>query len=157
MAGDVICEKKKTCKKDVWPNWFTSHQSHYCLLYYNGVPKFVRKWFDVNSTIAQTTQNINFETSLSASWIYKKWQTLAIIQGVSDSNLETRRHGSKSGVSRITQESWQPCLNLLDGVIYPVNSTIQCLNNCALINMEFGKEIEFELAFTPEPSVALSV
>ena len=42
-------------------------------------------------------------------------------------------------------------------VIYPVDSAIQCLNNQGLINMEFGKEFEFELSFTPEPSVALSV
>ena len=27
---------------NIWPNWFTSHQSHYCL-YYNGIPEFVRK------------------------------------------------------------------------------------------------------------------
>ena len=41
------------------------------------------------------------------SRVYKKWQILAIIQEISDSNLETRRWGSKSGVSRIIWESWQ--------------------------------------------------
>ena len=34
-------------------------------------------------------------------------QTLAIIQEISYSNLETRRYSPKSGVSRIKQESWQ--------------------------------------------------
>ena len=42
-----------------------------------------------------------FEISLSESPIYKKWQTSAIIQEISDSNLEIRRNGLKSGVSRI--------------------------------------------------------
>ena len=39
--------KKKVRKRccfncNIWPNWFTSHQSHYCL-YYKGIPEFVRK------------------------------------------------------------------------------------------------------------------
>ena len=37
--------------------------------------------------------------------VYKKWQTLAIIQEIFDSNLETRRYGPVSGVSRIIWES----------------------------------------------------
>ena len=48
-------KKKKRAKRccwncSIWPNWFTSHQSYYCL-YYNGLQEFVRK-------IAQATQNI---------------------------------------------------------------------------------------------------
>ena len=43
--------------------------------------------------------------SLSDSRVYKKWQTLVIIREISDSNLETGRYGSKSGVSRIIRES----------------------------------------------------
>ena len=35
---------------------------------------------------------------------------MAIIREISDSNLETGRNGSKSGVSRIIRESWQPCV-----------------------------------------------
>ena len=35
---------------------------------------------------------------------------MAIIREISDSNLETGRNGSKSGVSQIMQESWQPCV-----------------------------------------------
>ena len=41
-----LCQKKM--RKDVFkiatfvPDWFTSHQSHYCL-YYNAIPEFVRK------------------------------------------------------------------------------------------------------------------
>ena len=51
-------------------------------------------------TIAQI-----FEISLSESRIYKKWQTLVIIREITDSNLETRRNGSKSTVSQIIWES----------------------------------------------------
>ena len=35
--------------------------------------------------------------------------TLAIIQEIPDSNLETGRYGPKSGDSQIIQESWQNC------------------------------------------------
>ena len=42
------------------------------------------------------------------SRFYKKWQTMAIIREISDSNLETGRNSSKSGVSQIKQESWKP-------------------------------------------------
>ena len=45
-----------------------------------------------------------FEISLSESQIYKKWQTLAIIREISDSNLETRGKGLKSEVSQIIRE-----------------------------------------------------
>ena len=52
---------------------------------------------------------------------YKKWQTLAVIREISDSNLETGRNGSKSGVSRIIRESkltaLQPCSDFLRAVI----------------------------------------
>ena len=56
--------------------------------------------FNIESLeIAQTAKNIwNF---IVISRIYKKLQTSAIIQEISDSYLETRRNGSKSGVSRI--------------------------------------------------------
>ena len=37
--------------------------------------------------------------------------TLAIIWEISDSNLETRRYGPKSGVSWIIWESWQRWLH----------------------------------------------
>ena len=95
-----------------------THQSHYCL-YYNGIPEFVRKRFDVNSTIALQQPKI-FEISLSESQIYWKWQTSAIIREISDSNLETLRNGSKSGLSQIIRESRQPCkLSLYYTLIYP--------------------------------------
>ena len=42
-------------------------------------------------TVRQLKQRKIFEISLSESRIYKKWQTLAIIWEISDSNLETRR------------------------------------------------------------------
>ena len=56
-------------------------------------------------TVRQLKQRKIFEISLSESRIYKKWQTLAIIRQISDSNLETGRNGSKSGVSLIIRES----------------------------------------------------
>ena len=56
-------------------------------------------------TVRQLKQSKIFKISLSESRIYKKWQTLAIIREISDSKLETRRNGSKSGVSRIIWES----------------------------------------------------
>ena len=56
-------------------------------------------------TVRQLKQRKIFEISLPESRIYKKWQTLAIIWEISDSNLETGRNGSKSGVSQIIRES----------------------------------------------------
>ena len=56
-------------------------------------------------TVRQLKQRKIFEISLSESRIYKKWQTLAITWEISDSNLETGRNGSKSGVSQIIRES----------------------------------------------------
>ena len=50
-------------------------------------------------TVKQLKQRKIFEISLPESQIYKKWQTSVIIREISDSNLETRRNGSKSGVS----------------------------------------------------------
>ena len=45
MIDDVIAwhmtsfVQKKKREKDVVDDWFTSHQSYYCL-YYNGIPEF---------------------------------------------------------------------------------------------------------------------
>ena len=55
-------------------------------------------------TVRQLKQSKIFKISLAESRIYKKWQTSAIIREISDSNLETGRNGSKSGVSRIIWE-----------------------------------------------------
>ena len=115
-AGHMMSffEKKKNAQKrccfncNIWPeiNWFTSHQSHYCL-YYNSIPEFVRKRLMLTEKYLK--QREIFEISLSESRIYKKWQTSAIIREISDSNLEKGRNGLNSGVSRIIWESWQPC------------------------------------------------
>ena len=56
-------------------------------------------------TVTWLKQHKLFEISLSESGFDKKWQTLAIIREISDSNLEARRNGSKSGVSWTIQES----------------------------------------------------
>ena len=62
-----------------------------------------------NSTIAKTTQNIwNF--IVRKSNLQEIWHTSAIIQEISDSNMETGRNSSKSGFFRIIQESWHPCI-----------------------------------------------
>ena len=65
-------------------------------------------------TVAQTMHI--FEILWLESRVCKKWQTLAIIQEISDSNLETGRYGlpdyPKSGVSQIIQGSGQNCNNM---------------------------------------------
>ena len=59
-------------------------------------------------TVARTTQNIwNFMVEKSS---LQEIATLAIIQKISESNMETGKYGPKSGVSRIIWESWQQCL-----------------------------------------------
>ena len=45
---------------------------------------------------------------------------MAIIREISDSNLETERNDSKSGVSRIIRESWQACLGLLENSAFSI-------------------------------------
>ena len=43
---------------------------------------------------------------------------MAIIREISDSNLETGRNGSNSGVSRIIWESWQPCVYMQSNPVF---------------------------------------
>ena len=101
--------RKRCCFNcNIWPNWFTFHQSHYCLSY-NGIPECV--WKRSLLTEKYLKQCKIFDISLSESRIYKKEQTSAIIREISDSNLETGRNSLKSGVSRIIRESWQPWTN----------------------------------------------
>ena len=42
FLGEKKARKRCCFNCNIWPNWFTSHQSHYCL-YYNGIPEVVRK------------------------------------------------------------------------------------------------------------------
>ena len=56
-------------------------------------------------TVAQTTQNI-WKVTVGKSSLPEA-ATLAIIQEISDSDLETGRYGPKSGVFRVIWESWQ--------------------------------------------------
>ena len=70
---------------NIWPNCLTSHQSHYCL-HYNRILKFVRKRSLL--TVKYLKQRKVLEISLPESRFLKKWQTSAIIQEISDSNLE---------------------------------------------------------------------
>ena len=55
--GEKKAQKRCCFNCNIWPNWFTFHQSHYCL-YYNGILAFVWKRSFINRKIAQTVQNI---------------------------------------------------------------------------------------------------
>ena len=102
-------QKRSCCHCYIWADWFTFHESHndYYVIYYNGMQDFVRETFNVNIKIAQRVQNIwNFACEqgiwnfiVGKSSLQKKCQTSVIIQEISYSNLETRRYGSKSGIS----------------------------------------------------------
>ena len=51
--------RKRCCWNcNIWPNWFTSNQSHYCLYYKIWHIRVCEETVEVNSKIAQTTQNI---------------------------------------------------------------------------------------------------
>ena len=94
--------RKRCCWHcNIWPDWFTSHQSHYCL-YYNGISEVLRKSLMLT---AKTMQNIWYFIVGKSS--LQEMATLAIILEISDSNLESGRYRPKSGVSGIIQESWQ--------------------------------------------------
>ena len=49
-------DARKRCswQCNIWPDCFTSHQSHYCLYYNMALTQVYEKMFDVNSKIAQT-------------------------------------------------------------------------------------------------------
>ena len=57
-----VQKKKKTCENDVVGNvtfvldWFTSNQSHY-YLYYNGIPRFLRKICEISLAESQIYKN----------------------------------------------------------------------------------------------------
>ena len=100
---------KKTREKDVGIVAFdliglfpTNHIIAYITMH-TGV---CEETFDVNSGIAQTTWNIwNFIVRKSN---LQQMANFGDYREISDSNLETERNGSKSGVSWIIRESWQP-------------------------------------------------
>ena len=58
------------------------------LILFQWYTEVYKEMFNVGK-IAQTTQNMWNNISLSESQVYKKWQTLVIIREISDSNLET--------------------------------------------------------------------
>ena len=91
-AQDVICEKKMREKDVVGIVTFDliGLLPTIAYNYYNDIPEFVRKRLVL--TVKQLKQrNAKYlETfHLSESRFFKKWQTTAIIQEISDSNLET--------------------------------------------------------------------
>ena len=77
------------------------HHSHYNIKWHTGV---YEEMFNINSKILKQSRIVEI---FLFTWSRLKWQTLAIIQEISSSNLETGRYGPKTGVSWIIQESWQ--------------------------------------------------
>ena len=116
MAHDVICAKipvdtdrhessrsHKTREKEVVViladfNIHLTWLVYFPLITLLLMLKFMRKR-SINSS-----DNAN---SLLESWVYKKWQTSAIIWKISDSNLQNGRYGPNSGVSQIIRKRWQ--------------------------------------------------
>ena len=96
--------------------------------------------FDVKVRIAQTTQNIwNFIVEKSS--LRKKWQSLAIIQEISYSYLETGKYCPECGVLCVIWESLQPLypfsmhcnktfVKNCPGVTYTVQSDYYCFHYC---------------------------
>ena len=72
------------------------------LLYYNGIPEFMRRLFSVNIKIKQRKK-----VEILLPKIKLTEALAAIIGKISYSNLETGRYSPKSGVSRIIRESLQ--------------------------------------------------
>ena len=104
-TNDIICAKNACW---FWSTYIAHKQfifrPHYCLNY-SGIPEFMRK--RSMSTVAQTMQNIwNF---MVGKLSLQEIATLAIIQEISYSNLETGRYSPQSGVPRIIRENWQHC------------------------------------------------
>ena len=88
-------------------------------------------------TVAQTTQNIwHFMVGKS---ILQEIATLAIIQEISDSNLETGRYSPKSGVAWIMRESWQHCDTTImtAGCISIYNHQLFCFLKSFVLAMYF--------------------
>ena len=66
MVAMTQSARKRCCWHcSIWPDWFTSHQSHYCLYQKCHIPEFTRKCSNL--------------ISLLESRVYKKRQTLAIV------------------------------------------------------------------------------
>ena len=117
MIDDVIMQgtlrhlwKKKTREKDVvgivtFDRIGLLPTNHIIAwLYYNGIPEFLRKRSMFGSS--NNAKYLKFHLQKVESTRNGKLRRLS---ERFHSNLETRRHGSKSGVSRISRESRQPC------------------------------------------------
>ena len=99
---DVICAKNV--------RWFRStyivQNSSYLetlLLKLQWHTRIYGETFHVNSS----ANNANYLKFYGQKVKSKEITILVIIREISDSNLETGRYGSKSGVSQIIRESWQ--------------------------------------------------
>ena len=78
-------------------------------LNYSGIPEFMRKLNShVNGKITSNNAK-NWSFRVGESWVYKKWQTAAMIREIFNSNTDTGRNGPESGVSQIVRKSWQHC------------------------------------------------
>ena len=98
-TNDVFCARKSSL---ILSSMYIAHKQF--ILYQN-------LWENVPAA-AQTMQNIwNFMVGKTS---VQEIAILAIIREVSDSNIETGRYSTKSGVCWIIQESWQywqSCIN----------------------------------------------
>ena len=101
---------------NIWPNWFTSHQSHWLLILQRHTGIFEEK-FKVNSKIiiSNKAKYLKFHFAKVEStrngklrWLSRRFQTLIW-------------NGSKSWVFQIIRESWQPC-----GQWLPWNNYVLC-------------------------------
>ena len=121
MTSFLKKKKKKKHEKrccwncNIWPNWLTSHQSHYCL-YYNGMLEFVRKRSML--TVKELKQCKVFLKKFHCQKVDStRKQTSAIIWEILDSNVKTCKRWQAAHLQR--RETFQ---NLLH--IAPVRRTL---------------------------------
>ena len=117
--------QKRCCWNcNIWPDWFTCHQScligllatnHAWLVYlppitlllilFQWYTEVYEKTFNV-SKIAQTTQNMWNNISLSESQVYKKWQTLVIIWEIQSQVSTLERFPNQKGTNNMKFGVW---------------------------------------------------
>ena len=105
-----ICTKKKT--RETWPDWFTSHQSLYCL-HYNGIHRSL--WGNVWHSQQNSSNNAKFHCRKVESTrngklgrLSGRFQTLIWRPGETVQNLESP--GLSGRVDNIAQGTQRPFL-----------------------------------------------
>ena len=141
---DIICEqnsRKRCCWNcNIWPNWLTSHQSHYCL-YHSGVLEFVRKQKLKNSSNSANylkfhCQKVDSTRNGKLRWLSRRFQTLIWRWGEKVQNLES------PGLSgRVDSPASAPRAGL--GSQQPPQS--QIIRICKGIDFKFNKMVYYTL------------